>query len=124
MLDENVPASVADMLLGQGHIAEFIRDYVPPGSPDPLVATISENLQAILISFDGDFQKIAPRIPLGVRRRFRGLSRITMRCGEPQASARLELALPFIHSEYTIAQNSNDARCHITIGKSWLRTDR
>jgi len=31
MLDENVPQDVADMLNEQGHKAEFIRDYVPPG---------------------------------------------------------------------------------------------
>ena len=65
MLDENVPQDVADMLNGQGHKAEFIRDYVPPGSPDPVVATVSQELEAILLSFDGDFEVISPRIPKG-----------------------------------------------------------
>jgi predicted nuclease of predicted toxin-antitoxin system len=83
MLDENVPVAVADMLEKHGHKAEFIRDFVPPGSPDPLVATVSEELKAILISFDGDFQTIAPRVPHGHRLRFRKLSRIWMRCDEP-----------------------------------------
>jgi hypothetical protein len=31
MLDENVPQDLADMLNGQGHKAEFIRDYVRLG---------------------------------------------------------------------------------------------
>jgi predicted nuclease of predicted toxin-antitoxin system len=68
MLDENVPVDVADMLIQQGHEAKFIRDYVPPGSPDPLVATVSQELDAVLLSFDGDFEVIAPRIPKGHRK--------------------------------------------------------
>ncbi len=91
MLDENVPQDVADMLNGQGHKAEFIRDYVPPGSPDPVVATVSQELEAILLSFDGDFEVISPRIPKGQRKRFRKLSRIWMRCGEPQRDFRVSL---------------------------------
>jgi predicted nuclease of predicted toxin-antitoxin system len=69
MLDENVPVAVADMLIEHSHQAEFIRDYVPPGAADPLVATVAEEHQAVLISFDGDFQTIAPRIPHGHRAR-------------------------------------------------------
>ncbi len=53
MLDEMVPVSVARTLQQNGHTAEFIRDYTPPGSPDPLVATISERMSA----------GISPRIP-------------------------------------------------------------
>lgn len=98
MLDENVPVSVKDMLETHGHQAEFIRDYVPPGSADPVVATISEELDAIPVSFDGDFEKIAPRIPKGQKRRFRRLSRIWMRCREPmihQSAVRaLSTAIP------------------------------
>jgi predicted nuclease of predicted toxin-antitoxin system len=40
LLDENVPVLVADMLKAEGHDAVFVRDYVPPGAPDPLVATM------------------------------------------------------------------------------------
>lgn len=124
MLDENVPADVADMLAKRGHKAESIRDYVPPGSPDPLVATVSEELDAILISFDGDFQKIAPRIPHGERARFRRLCRIWMRCAEPQAAKRLASALDLVISEYKLAQERPDSRLRMQIGTSFLRTDR
>jgi predicted nuclease of predicted toxin-antitoxin system len=93
MLDENVPVDVADMLIKQGHEAKFIRDYAPPGSPDPLVATVAQELNAVLLSFDGDFEVIAPRIAKGHRKRFRKLSRIWMRCDEPQAANRLNVAL-------------------------------
>src|SRR4051794_34429109 len=103
MLDENIPFDVADMLVQQGHEATFVRDYVPPGSPDPLVATVAQELNAVLLSFDGDFQVIAPRIPKGHRKRFRKLSRIWMRCDEPKAASRLKVALDLIVSEYALA---------------------
>jgi predicted nuclease of predicted toxin-antitoxin system len=124
ILDENVPMAVADMLERCGHVAEFIRDHVPPGSPDPLVATVSEALKAVLITFDGDFQHIAPRIPKGQRTRFKTLSRIWMRCDEPDASDRLESALPLVESEFKLAQQSADRRMLMSIGASWIRTDR
>jgi predicted nuclease of predicted toxin-antitoxin system len=122
MLDENVPQDLADMLNGQGHKAEFIRDYVPSGSPDPVVATLSQELEAILLSFDGDFEVISPRIPKGQRKRFRKLSRIWMRCGEPQAAKRLRSVLPFVTDEYALTRPNAPMR--LTIGLSYLRTDR
>src|SRR5205823_4732398 len=124
MLDENVPQDVADMLARLGHKAEFIRDYVPPGSPDPLVAVVSEELSAILVSFDGDFEKIAPRISAGQRARFRKLSRIWMCCGEPQAAQRLERGLDLVLTEHALAQTMSDKRMLIWISKSFFKTYR
>ena len=122
MLDENVPADVASMLRESGHTADFIRDYVPSGSPDPVVATVSQELKAILLSFDGDFEVISPRVPHGQRRRFRKLSRIWMRCGEPQAANRLRAVLDFVASEYALVTPATPMR--LRIGAGYLRTDR
>jgi predicted nuclease of predicted toxin-antitoxin system len=124
ILDENVPRNVADMLLGHGHTAVFIRDYVPPGSPDPLVATIAEELNAVLISFDGDFQHIAPRVPHGQRARFKSLSRIWMRCIEPDGAERLEEALSLVEAEFMLSQQKRDKRMLMWVATSYLRTDR
>lgn len=124
MLDENVPLSVAEMLRKRGHKAEFIRDFVPPGSPDPLVATVCQELNAVLVSFDGDFQRIAPRIPHGQRRRFRKLSRIWMRCGEPNAAQRLGDVLAFVQAEYDLCQTPSGKQMILWIGSSYLRTER
>ena len=124
MLDENVPQDVADMLIARGHKAEYIRDYVPPGAPDPLVATVSEELRAILVSFDGDFERIAPRVPHGQRARFRKLGRIWMCCGEPQAAQRLAKALALVQAEYDLAQSQSDTRMHIWIARGYLKTVR
>ena len=123
MLDENVPVLAAEVLIALGHDAEFIRDYVPPGSADPLVATVSEELDAILISFDGDFENIAPRIPRGERKRFKKLSRIWMRCRESKSGTRLETAIDLIRSEHEIA-NDHPRKMRFCIGDSFMRTDR
>ena len=114
------------MLQRHGHSTSYINDYAPKGSPDPLVATVAEELVAILISLpgDGDFEKIAPRVLKGQRMRFRKLSRIRMRCGEPQAAKRLETALDLVATEFSLAQKRSDSRMMMTVGKSYLRTDR
>ncbi len=122
ILDENVPVGVADMLNQHDHEALFIRDYVPPGSPDPLVATVAQELNAVLVSFDRDFQSISPRIPKGHRQRFRKLSRIWLRCSEPQAVRRLQVALSLVVSEYELAKPNAPMR--MWISSSYIRTDR
>ncbi|WP_367618329.1 MULTISPECIES: DUF5615 family PIN-like protein [Rhodoplanes] len=122
ILDENVPADVAAMLIEHGHRAEFIRTYVPPGAVDPLVATVAQELEAILVSFDGDFEKISPRIPVGQRRRFRKLSRIWLTCTEPAAARRLRAGLDLVISEYNRATPTSPMRMRISA--SYFRTDR
>jgi predicted nuclease of predicted toxin-antitoxin system len=124
MLDENVANSVSEFLKAGGFEVEYIRSLVPTGSVDPLVAFVAEDHHAILVSHDGDFQKIAPRIPDGQRRRFRELSRISLRCQEFRAAERLEKALSLIHAEFQLAQGNRDKRMHLTIGDSYIRTDR
>jgi predicted nuclease of predicted toxin-antitoxin system len=95
-----------------------------PDSPDPIVATVSENEEAILVSSDGDFRAIAPRIPDGQKKRFRKLSRITLKCNPAQAAQRISAAMSLIESEYEIAQNSHDPRMMIIVSNSYIRTDR
>jgi predicted nuclease of predicted toxin-antitoxin system len=124
MLDENVPASVGDALRAAGHNVQSIRDYIPPGSKDELVATISERLEFVLVSFDGDFEKIAPRVPQGFRARFRKLSRIWLRCSEPQAAKRIEGALSLIEAEYQLAKGRDDSRMTIWLANGYIKTVR
>ncbi|WP_172978055.1 DUF5615 family PIN-like protein [Roseovarius sp. THAF27] len=124
MLDENVPMSAKNYLMGTAHDVEFIRDLIPEGSVDPLVAFVAEDKQAVLVSHDGDFQKIAPRIPDGQKTRFKGLSRIWLRCNEFQSAQRLEKAMTLIEAEFLLAQASKDARMQIWISNSYIRTER
>jgi predicted nuclease of predicted toxin-antitoxin system len=97
-LVECIPKSALDMLIAHGHDASPITDYVPPGSPDLLVATVAEENDAILVSHDRDFRKLAPRVAHGERRRFRPLSIVKMECKEPRIVQRLEYNLPVILS--------------------------
>lgn len=122
-LDENVPVSVAHVLRGRGHEVSFVVEVLATGSADPVVATVSEELSAVLVSADNDFKSIGPRVQMG-RMRYRRLSRIAMMCNEPQAAQRMEKALGLIEREYEIAQDSQDRRMIIAIGNSFIRTDR
>ena len=123
LLDENVPVSVRGVLEARGHTVRLLLDHAPGGSPDPIVAAVSERLESVLISFDGDFEKIAPRIPKGQRRRFRKLSRIWMQCAEPRAAKRLEAALGLIESEYKLL-SSGPTRLRIWLSDDYIKTHR
>ena len=108
MLDENVPADMAEMLIGHGHEAHFIRE-----SAAGLCGFDRRHgcraAKQRLICFDGDFQAIAPRNPHGHRARCRRLSRIWMRCDEPNGAARLQGALDLIVSEFALARPRRQA---------------
>lgn len=124
ILDENVPVSVRAVLEKNGHAVELIVDHTARGSTDPIVATVSEKLDAVLVSFDGDFEKIAPRVPEGAQRRYKRLSRIWLRCSEYQAAQRLGKTLELIESEFDIAQNSRDVRMNIWLSNGYIKIYR
>ncbi len=124
ILDENVPVSVRTVLENHGHTVDLIIDHTARGSTDPVVATVSETLDAVLVSFDGDFEKIAPRVPEGAQHRYKRLSRIWLRCTEYQAGQRVEKAMSLIESEYDIARNSEDVRMNIWLSKGYIKIYR
>jgi predicted nuclease of predicted toxin-antitoxin system len=124
MLDHNVPASVAEAFQSRGHHVSLVKDVLPVDSPDPLIATVCEEDGLILVSCDRDFDSIAPRIPKGMRARFRRLSRISLQCGEPQAAARVAAAMTLIEFEYETAQSLPDKRLTIVIQKQGMKTLR
>jgi Domain of unknown function (DUF5615) len=120
-----VPDSVGRALIDAGHEVIRLRDILPTNSPDPLVASVDELNEAILVSFDKDFKTLAPRIGIG-RQRFRKLSRIGFRCDEPDAAARLMLALALVEFEWVRAQAqpAADKRMIVEIGPTYIRTIR
>ena len=84
-LDQCVPDFVAEIFKKYGHEVVFLRAWLPTDFPDQLVAAVSEDEGAVLVTVDGDFRKhIAPHIPIGPRARFRKLSHIRLEC--PYAS--------------------------------------
>jgi len=124
-LDHCVPDSCADVFKKYGHEIIHLREWLPTDSPDALVAVVSENEGAVLVTVDGDYRKhVAPRIPQGARARFRKLSHIRLECPEPQAARRLEEAMTFIEAEREIALKGSDQRMILAIGTGVLRTYR
>ena len=122
-IDECAPDSVGQALKDAGFEVTFLREALPKGSPDPLVAAASERSGAVLVSFDGDFRRLAPRIPVG-RRRFQNLSRVWLRCVEPNGATRIKKVMPFIISEWRLSRKARDRRMIIQIGESYIRSER
>ena len=123
-IDHNVPESVCKFLKGLGHEVTRLRDVMPTDSPDSVVAQYSEQIGAILISNDGDFKNIAPRVPDGQKARYRKLSRVHLNCNQVQAATRIAAAIGFIEFEWQSAQARGDKRIQITIQNNGIKTHR
>lgn len=118
--------SVCKFLEGRGHKVVRLAEKLPPNSPDPVVAAYAAKTNAVLISFDGDFNNIAPRLPKGARRRFRKLSRIHMSVKAPTAHVRMAAAIAFIEFEWAESAKRDDdgRRIWLVIQQSILKTNR
>jgi predicted nuclease of predicted toxin-antitoxin system len=58
LLDANMPRSAANELRELGHEVEDVRDVLPPGADDALVASLAKTRQQVLITRDFDFADI------------------------------------------------------------------
>lgn len=121
LVDENVPNSVAIYLEARGHTVIQVRDVTAAGSPDALVAAIGNNLGAIVVTWDRDFEKIVRRIPLGSRAKFRQLGRLSFRCKEPRGVALLEKWIDQIEFFHARRNADKDFRMIIQIQESGLK---
>jgi predicted nuclease of predicted toxin-antitoxin system len=97
-LDQNVPDSVRSVFEARGHEATLLRTVLPTNAPDPIVATTAQAYGAILVSFDRDFAAKRELSQLGLR--YKDLSRIQLKCREPEAVARLTEAMGLIEAEW------------------------
>ena len=117
-LDENVPAQVGDVIKDKGHEVHWTRDLIPEGSPDQMVAAISEDAGAVLVSHDKDFKRIAPRIPDGQKARFRKLSMLRLECKKPRSAKNLQALFAFVELEAELRQGLDNSRLLISIKDS------
>lgn len=122
-LDNCVPDSVGRVLNRAGHDVIYQRSVIARDSPDALVALVSAENDAILVTSDRDHKQIASRLGVS-NRRLRKLSRIQLQCDEPQAARRVEAGLSLIEAEWTLAQEIGDGRIFIEIQGNAFRTVR
>ncbi|MDE0717734.1 MAG: hypothetical protein F4027_14760 [Rhodospirillaceae bacterium] len=125
-VDQCVPESVARTLEKYGHEAIRLRERIAPDSPDTLVAAVSQANDAILVTMDGDFRKIASYHGVGSGR-FRRLSLLRFeRCRESRAARRLDEAMSLIEHEWDVGarRSSRDRRMFVVITASSIRTYR
>jgi hypothetical protein len=97
---------------------------LPTDSPDPLVAKVAQDSDSILLTHDGDFKTVAPRVPKGERARFRKLSKVHLACPHANAEKRLAAAIALVEFEWTGAQGRADKRLHMVIQPNVLKTHR
>jgi predicted nuclease of predicted toxin-antitoxin system len=121
LIDENVPNSVAQLFSSRGHDVRFVRDLLPAGTPDPVVATVGDRLSAIVVTWDRDFESLVKRIPEGNRAKFRRLGRISFRCNETQGRALLERWIDHIEFHYKSALQKDDFRMIVQIQDSGFK---
>jgi hypothetical protein len=100
------------------------KKEIPEGTEDPIVAKISQDLSAILLTDDSDYNSIAARRPDGQKRRFRKLSRVHLACKHSQALNRLAASITLIEFEYETAQSRPDRRIIIEVKPTLIRTLR
>ena len=113
--------SVCKLLEEQGHYVTRLRDVIPMDSPDPMVAKMAQERNEILITDDGDFGVIVSPKRKGKGKRFKKLSRITMKCDHAISATRMAAALSLIVFEYDLAQAQAEKRIIIEINHSLIR---
>lgn len=94
-VDENVPASVAEVFCRRGHNVQHVRDVHARGTPDAAVAKAAIAAGAVVVTWDDDFKKLASR-PYHSR-----LSVITFDCPEVDGQRRAEEEIEAIEFFYS-----------------------
>ena len=121
LIDENVPTSVATIFAERGHDVRYVRDLLPAGIPDPVIATIGDKLAAIVVTWDQDFDSLIRRIPEGNRARFRRLGRISFRCNEVRGRLLLSKWIAMIEYHYEQSKADSDFRMIVQIQESGVK---
>ena len=97
-IDQCVPKSIIQILRDTEHEVFVLGDYIPIESPDTIVITKAQELNAILVSLNGDFADIVTYPPSS----YQGIISIQLRNHPeiiPQLMARLTEYLSLHDSE-------------------------
>lgn len=108
LTDVNVPDSVGDLIVQQGHQIVRVRDIMAADAADPVVAAAAMESGLILVSWDKDFNH-----QRFMKDRFDALCRIGFSCPEPDGAVRLEQVIDVIEFAFVRA---NGKAVRIRIG--------
>jgi predicted nuclease of predicted toxin-antitoxin system len=123
LLDEGVPAEVAEVFSRRGHGVIPFGDVLTPSAPDELVCAAAQANGALLIAYDNDMKQYVRRRGQGPDR-FKGLHLLKFNCPEPMAAKRLEGAMSMIENEWVVAHQKTSRRVYVEIGTHDIRTFR
>jgi predicted nuclease of predicted toxin-antitoxin system len=115
LVDENVPESVAEFLSSRGHEVRHVRDVLPAGTPDPVIAAVGDRMGAVVVSWDKDFERLIRRIPVGKKTAFKRLGRISFKCDYPNGRRLIEKWIDHIELHYERARVDQDVRMIVEI---------
>lgn len=121
LIDENVPRSVAEFFASRGHTVEYVKDLFPARTPDAVIATIGDQMSAIVVTWDRDFETLVSRVPAGGRAAFRRLGRISFRCREPRGLELVQRWIASIEFHYEQALERDDLRMIVQVQESGFK---
>ncbi len=64
--DHCIPTSIINFLRNAGYEVLILKDYIPIESPDTVVLSQAQQLDAILVSVNGDFANIVNYPPYSI----------------------------------------------------------
>lgn len=123
LLDEGVPAQVAEVFLTHGHTVIPFESVLTPGVSDELVCAAAQANNALLVAYDNDMKQYVRRRGQGPDR-FRNLHLLKFNCPEPMAVARLQEAMSMIVNEWAEAHQKVARRVYVEINTHDIRTFR
>jgi predicted nuclease of predicted toxin-antitoxin system len=121
LIDENVPNAVAAFFAERGHDVQFVRELLPAGAPDLVIAAIGDRHSLIVVTWDRDFDRLIARVPKGNVSRFRRLGRISFRCKEAQGLALLQRWIRHIEFHYEEALEEEHFRMILEVQASGIK---
>jgi predicted nuclease of predicted toxin-antitoxin system len=121
LVDENVPNSVAEFFASRGHEVRYVRDVLPAGTPDPVIAAVGDRIGAVVVTWDKDFDKLVSRVPEGNKNAFRRLGRISFRCDYAKGRALAEKWIEHIEFHYRRACEDSDIRMICQVQESGFK---
>ncbi len=125
LIDENVPGSASDVSRARGQWVYPVYELFLPSTPDEVIVLAGDQQRAIVVTWNHkDFKRLATRIPVGERLRFRHLGRINFRCNEAHGRQRAADLIEWMELEFAQVQKRSDKRLTIEIGETSFRVIR